>query len=511
MGFEKIRFFRADDITESMKQFINQAETLSQEKFQIEQLIYYWYSKGFVLPGWRTRGHSRFCPFCLSENAYHRLIWCISYFTYCKRHSALMKEECASCNRKTTLSGVINDCCESCGATLSLSNTEIIVGEELPFSLVEQYTVGNSPILQEYLTAQDQLLLTQRVAFYLCTRTKVFSLTLDHKERRQLVQNGYVGNVLLLKEVYTKSQELLQRWPINLVLFLKENYEDFNESREIFRNISTLDNKSINRLIAKTMQREGQLVSYSSFLKEHMIFDSEYINVIDFAENRGICIAVVSMIVSQHSIETEIHPRNKKTIIHVNWLDFISKKASDYQASQVIISIGSVAILWRRTEQVARGLCTFLKLQSKIIYSEPCFDKETVIQLGHKTEEYITLWEIAQDNIWNPSTIKEFLRQNGVLVLQQLEDGQDIYNRSAVGEALKGLSCDMGDYYDRTETINRLGVKLFNVAFLTTYYRLEKPYYLKKEVEDVFYLYKELNSIHAVEKYRHSLSWKSRG
>jgi hypothetical protein len=511
LDFDKIRFFRADDVLESMKQFISHAEILSQQRCRIEQLIYYRYSQGFVLPGWRTRNHSRFCPLCMRENAYHRLIWCISYFTYCKRHSTTMKEHCYSCNRKTTVSGVINDRCDSCGASLSLSSSELIIGEELPFSSIKNYTVGKSPTLQEFLTAEEQLLLTQRIAYYLCTRTNTFSLSLNTTEKTQLAQNGYFADINMLRKIFSRSQELLKQWPTNLILFLKNHYKDFNESREVFKIIATLENESINKLLSKTIYREDLLKSYNIFCMEHLLIDGEYINVIDFAENRGMCLAIVKKIMDEHSINTEIHPRNFKRIIHESWVDFISEKVGDYKINYEFISIGTVADLWGRTEEVAKGLCNYFKLKKKVLFSEPCYEKARVIQMESKAAEYITLWEVGQSKIWDLSTIKKFLQRSDVIVLQESEGWYSIYCRNSVTEALKGLSEDIGDYYDRTDTINQLGIELFKVAFLNVYYRLEKPYYLKTEVKAVLNLFKELKSLHEVEKIRRSLIWESLG
>lgn len=278
LEFDKIRFFRSDDVLDSMNQFINRAEILSQQHFQISQLIYYWYSQGLVLPGWRMRNHTRFCPLCLRENAYHRLVWCISYFTYCQKHNISMKEHCDSCNRKATVFGVINDRCDNCGVKLSLSRTEPIVGDQPLFSSIEDYTVGKSPILQEYLSAEEQLLLTYRMVFYLCTRTNIFLLSLNTTEKNYLAQNGYYTEIDVLRKIYTKARELLQQWPTSLILFLEEHNESFNKKREIFKIIQTLNNQSINKLIKKTMQREELFKSYSLFRKDHLPIDEEYIN-----------------------------------------------------------------------------------------------------------------------------------------------------------------------------------------------------------------------------------------
>ena len=55
--------------------------------------------------------HTRYCPLCLNEDAFHRLHWDISFLTACTKHNILLIERCASCGRQIKLSNLMRGAC----------------------------------------------------------------------------------------------------------------------------------------------------------------------------------------------------------------------------------------------------------------------------------------------------------------------------------------------------------------------------------------------------------------
>ena len=66
----------------------------------------------------RLRSESRrvFCPRCLAETAYHRLIWIPFASAACLRHQTLLVQRCAHCGAAPTVRDIVAATCRVCGA-----------------------------------------------------------------------------------------------------------------------------------------------------------------------------------------------------------------------------------------------------------------------------------------------------------------------------------------------------------------------------------------------------------
>lgn len=66
----------------------------------------------------RLRPESRgvFCPWCLAEAAYHRLIWIPFATAACPRHQTLLVSRCAHCGASPTVRDIVAATCRGCGA-----------------------------------------------------------------------------------------------------------------------------------------------------------------------------------------------------------------------------------------------------------------------------------------------------------------------------------------------------------------------------------------------------------
>lgn len=64
------------------------------------------------------RFYSKFCPYCLKENKYHRVMWDLNLITVCPIHKCFLVSECPQCNQKISI--YRNQVCKcKCGFDLS--------------------------------------------------------------------------------------------------------------------------------------------------------------------------------------------------------------------------------------------------------------------------------------------------------------------------------------------------------------------------------------------------------
>ena len=67
----------------------------------------------------RRESHGAFCPQCLAEAAYHRLIWTPVASAVCLRHQCLLVDRCPRCGAATAVRAIAAAGCASCGADLT--------------------------------------------------------------------------------------------------------------------------------------------------------------------------------------------------------------------------------------------------------------------------------------------------------------------------------------------------------------------------------------------------------
>jgi predicted site-specific integrase-resolvase len=62
---------------------------------------------------------SQFCPTCLQEALYHRLLWMPTPVTACLRHQCLLVSQCPQCGKQTSIRAIVEGCCRQCGTDLA--------------------------------------------------------------------------------------------------------------------------------------------------------------------------------------------------------------------------------------------------------------------------------------------------------------------------------------------------------------------------------------------------------
>ena len=73
----------------------------------------------------------QFCPSCLQESAYHRLVWMPVAVSVCLQHKCLLMNHCISCNEELSVSDIVKTQCNKCHADLTEFKSFSVLGDEL--------------------------------------------------------------------------------------------------------------------------------------------------------------------------------------------------------------------------------------------------------------------------------------------------------------------------------------------------------------------------------------------
>lgn len=96
----------------------------------------------------RATRHAQFCPRCLKEAAYHRLIWMPISVTVCLPHQCLLVHQCPQCGKGVSVAGVVQTRCSACGPNLMQANTPSLADTDFAFlvqRLIQAWLEGQPP------------------------------------------------------------------------------------------------------------------------------------------------------------------------------------------------------------------------------------------------------------------------------------------------------------------------------------------------------------------------------
>lgn len=74
----------------------------------------------------RPVGAGQFCPLCLRESAYHRLVWMPIAVSACLEHSCLLLDRCQQCNKKVDIREIVETQCRKCKSNLAEAKTLLL-------------------------------------------------------------------------------------------------------------------------------------------------------------------------------------------------------------------------------------------------------------------------------------------------------------------------------------------------------------------------------------------------
>lgn len=87
----------------------------------------------------RPEAGAQFCPYCLREADYHRLIWMPIAVTICLKHQALLLNACPICDHSLSIREIVHCQCQYCHADLRQAST-IQISDD-PFGLLAQQVI----------------------------------------------------------------------------------------------------------------------------------------------------------------------------------------------------------------------------------------------------------------------------------------------------------------------------------------------------------------------------------
>jgi hypothetical protein len=90
---------------------------------------------------------AQFCPYCLQEVAYHRLIWIPMTVAVCLKHHCLLAQNCPDCHQTLSIQDIVNTQCRHCEADLR-QTPPLSLGND-PMGLFAQQ------VLQAWLTRAE--------------------------------------------------------------------------------------------------------------------------------------------------------------------------------------------------------------------------------------------------------------------------------------------------------------------------------------------------------------------
>ena len=500
-----LKYPRLDDEETVLEKFLAALEDKSEQRPCPSNIIYYWCLKDFTLPQWKIRYNSRFCPRCLDESQYHRTVWSLSHYTYCKKHRLLLLENCPICSRNVLIGDIVSGSCSGCGFKFSNSMS---MEPETGSLFLENNGLKNSPYLTQRLNTLEQLKLTQRLLYCLITNAKLCEIDLSSVEKAQLAK-GYITDAARLNNLMNLSCKLLQEWPSKLILFLNDHFmNNDNKTSKFMRDfIYFIKDVKIRTTLWTSYNREDKFRdSTKRYKPEQQYIDGHFIPVIDLEDVYTLDFGTLYQLVQENKIQSIVHPRMGLTVIESKISALLNKPG--FVLKNDYVSIRRAAEIWGVVPESVGVLCKMFRIRKKELFNEPCFRLLSVNKFIQKVKKYTTLHEIVTKSIWDYPTVKRYLQRKNVKITFQSNEyswWDYVYLKEDAREALISLNNEISDYMDRAETIKLLGMDLYKAARLEGYHlqRLnETPFYARNDIIAAQNLFEELKDLNKVLRYR---------
>ena len=97
--------------------------------------------QGVIQKQIRSTSACQYCPVCVQQHPYHRLIWHLVAASVCLEHKCLLADKCYNCDRWIRLQDIVNACCSQC--SMDLGNApRVDISEDVVGFLSQQVIQG---------------------------------------------------------------------------------------------------------------------------------------------------------------------------------------------------------------------------------------------------------------------------------------------------------------------------------------------------------------------------------
>lgn len=215
-----------------------------------------------------------FCPKCLKEKMYYKLIWRISEIKTCDKHGCILISKCVKCNSKITYEdalsiGVCNKCGQKVGEKIDIEKLDSNFLQEQ----VYLYKVWNTLIYGEY-DKMNSKEIAYKILYIINNKEKNLRREILKSEGRQ---KFFIPMLLQYARGTTMSKRVLHiSTVIKILLEYKINIEDFLSLNVPKKFIDSIENIKQTRLsVASCMapwcgnyEVEGSLIKTSTSYKK---------------------------------------------------------------------------------------------------------------------------------------------------------------------------------------------------------------------------------------------------
>jgi hypothetical protein len=181
----------------------------------------------------RPASAGQFCPLCLRNAAYHRLIWLPIAVSACLEHSCLLIDRCERCKKKVSIREIVEMQCRKCKGPLAESEV-LPLGNDAGLALqrvIQSWFLNNTTLDAAPLLPEAQPRVLYRVLDGLQWATRMLAWTewshlhrIDDNPQMAMLQPGEGQNKITPCEsyrLYTTAFKGITNWPEGFYEFLR--------------------------------------------------------------------------------------------------------------------------------------------------------------------------------------------------------------------------------------------------------------------------------------------------
>ena len=177
----------------------------------------------------RNYSECQYCPECIAEEPYHRLIWSLVPVSICVMHGSILQSACPICGEPVAIHAIILKTCQSCGGNLArpMADNNGIPNNDIQIQAALQALINGDTSNFEGLAdlpAQVIFRIIDGLRFALSSQPGIW-----HRFRRlknfSPVRKGKKLPVTISMALYNTATAALLNWPDGFMQFLNSYVE----------------------------------------------------------------------------------------------------------------------------------------------------------------------------------------------------------------------------------------------------------------------------------------------